>query len=104
MQNEKLKIKKGDQVMVLSGKEKGKKGKVLKALPDKLKVLVEGINLVKKHQKPSQKFQGGIIDKPVAISAAKVQVVCPRCGKPTRIKKEDGRRYCKKCKEPLDKE
>ncbi len=104
MEKGKMKIKKGDQVVVLSGKEKGKKGKVLKVFPDKMKVLVEGVNLVKKHQKPTQKFQGGIIDKPVALMTSKVQVVCPKCGKPVRIKREDGRRYCKKCKEPMDKE
>jgi len=98
------KIKKNDQVVVLSGKDKGKKGKVLRVNPDKMTLMVEGVNMAKKHQRPTQKFQGGIIDKPVAMPVSKVSLVCPRCGKPTRVSKQDGRRYCKKCKELIDKE
>ena len=63
----KLKIKKNDQVVVLSGKDKGKKGKVLRVNPDKMKVVVEAVNMVKKHQRATQKFQGGIIEKPLAM-------------------------------------
>ena len=100
----KLKIKKNDQVIVLSGKDKGKKGKVLRVNPDKMKVLVEGVNMVKKHQRATQKFQGGIIDKPMAVPVSKVQLVCPRCGEPARVSRREGRRYCSKCKELIDKE
>lgn len=104
MKNAKLNIKKGDEILVLSGKEKGKKGKILRVNKDKLTVVIEGINMAKKHQRPTQKFQGGIIDKPVPMSISKVQLICPRCGKAARVFREDGRRFCKKCKEPVDKE
>lgn len=100
----KLKIRKNDQVLVLAGKDKGKKGKVLRVNPDKMTVVVEAINMAKKHQRANQKFQGGIIDKPLAMPISKVSLVCPRCGKPTRVAKNEGRRYCKKCKELIDKE
>lgn len=93
-------LKKNDTVLVLSGKDKGKKGKVLRVFPDGCKVIVEGVALVKKHQKPSQKFKGGIIDRPMAIAGDKVMLVCPRCNKPTRI---NGSRICKKCQELVDK-
>lgn len=100
----KLKIKKNDQVVVLSGKDKGKKGKVLRVNPDKMKVVVEAVNMVKKHQRATQKFQGGIIEKPLAMPISKVSLICPRCSKPTRVSRSEGRRYCKKCKELIDKE
>jgi len=101
--NNKMKVKKGDIVILLSGKDKGKKGKVLKALAKDLKVVVEGINIAKKHQRKTQNFQGGIIERPNALPVSKVQVVCPRCAKPTKISKVDGQRVCKKCKEVMDK-
>lgn len=88
-------IKKGDTVIVLSGKNKGKKGKVINVFPDKGKVIVEGVGVVKKHQKPTRNFQGGIIEKPVPIYSSKVMLVCPRCGKLTRS------RTCKKCGEKV---
>jgi large subunit ribosomal protein L24 len=106
----KLHVKKGDTVFVLSGKDKGKSGKVIEALPKKGKVVVEGINTVKRHTKPSQKLpQGGIIVKEAAMNSAKVMLVCPECDKPTRIKKSplaNGTlaRVCKKCGEVIDKE
>jgi large subunit ribosomal protein L24 len=109
MQKEKIKIKvkKGDLVIVLCGKDKDKKGKVLRVIPEELKVLVEGINMVKKHQRASQQFQGGIIDKPLAIPLSKVMVMCGRCGKPSRLgrKKAEGKsaRFCRKCGEFVDK-
>jgi len=96
-------IKKGDTVIVLSGKNKGKKGKVIKVLPDKGKVVVEGVGIVKKHQKPTRNFQGGIIEKPLPIFSSKVMLVCPRCSKPTRIRRKDGSRVCCKCDEIMDK-
>ncbi|KAF0134274.1 MAG: large subunit ribosomal protein L24 [Candidatus Saganbacteria bacterium] len=99
-----MKLKKGDQVVVLSGKDAGKKGKLLKVFPKTQKVLVEGINIKKKHQRPTQKFGGGIIEKQAPMPAAKVQLICPRCSKAARVSRNDGRRFCKKCKEGIDKE
>ena len=100
----KLHVKKGDTVQVLSGKDKGKEGKILTALPKKGKVIVEGVNKVKRHTKPSQTNpQGGIVTKEAAIASCKVMLVCPSCKKPTRIahKIEDGKskRVCKHCGE-----
>lgn len=100
----KLNIKKNDQVVVLSGKDKGKKGKVLRVIPDKLMVVVEAVAMAKKHQRATQQFPGGIIDKPMPINLSKVQLICPRCGKAARVLRTGGRRYCKKCKELIDKE
>ena len=104
----KLHVKKGDTVIVLSDKDKGKQGKVIEALPKKAKVVIEGVNKVKRHTKPSQSNpQGGIIVKEAAVSSSKVMLVCPSCKKPTRIKKvADGgsfKRACKKCGEVIDK-
>ncbi len=104
----KLHVKKGDTVVVLSGKDKGKEGKILAAQPKNGKVIVEGVNVVKRHSKPSQANpQGGIISKPAAIASSKVMLVCPNCKKPTRIahKIEDGKskRVCNKCGEVIDK-
>lgn len=93
-------LKKGDNVVVLSGKDKGKKGKVLEVWPQENKVVVERVNVVKKHQKPSRSFQGGIIEKTLAIAASKVMIVCPRCSEPARLK---GKRICRKCSESVDK-
>ena len=91
----KLHVKKGDTVQVLSGKDKGKEGKILTALPKKGKVIVEGVNKVKRHTKPSQTNpQGGIVTKEAAIASCKVMLVCPSCKKPTRIahKEVDGKK------------
>ena len=97
-----LKIKKNDTVVVLSGKDKGKQGKVLGTIPSEAKVVVEGVNMVTCHVKPRrQGEEGGIVKREAALYASKVQVVCPKCGKGTRIayKIEDGKksRICKKC-------
>ena len=106
----KLHVKKGDMVVVLSGKDKGKKGKVIEELKKKSKVVVEGVNKVKRHTKASQKMpQGGILVKEAALSSSKVMLVCPACDKPTRIKKTavaSGAvaRTCKNCGEIIDKE
>lgn len=106
----KLHVKKGDTVIVLSGKDKGKKGKVISALPKKGKVVVEGVNKAKRHTKPSQKLpQGGIIVKELPMHSAKVMLVCPACNKPTRIKKSalangSMARTCKHCNEVIDKD
>ena len=81
-----LKIKKNDKVVVLSGKDKGKQGKVLGTIPSEAKVVVEGINMVTCHIKPRrQGEEGGIVKREGAIYASKVQVVCPKCGKGTRV-------------------
>ena len=98
----KMSIKKDDLVVVLSGKDAGKQGKVLSTQPSAGKVIVEGVNIVSRHTKPRrQGEEGGIIKKEAPIYACKVQRVCPKCGKPTRIghKVEGGKktRVCKKC-------
>ena len=97
-----MNIKKGDTVVVLSGKDKGKQGKVLGTVPGSLKVVVEGINMVTCHVKPrKQGEEGGIMKREAAIAACKVQVVCPKCSKGTRVahKIEGGKktRVCKHC-------
>ena len=81
----KLKIKKGDQVIVLTGKDKGKKGEVLKAIPTENRVIVAGVNVVKKHTKPTQFAAGGIEDKELSIHASNVALVDPKKGTATRI-------------------
>ena len=82
----KLHVKKGDTVIVLSGKDKGKKGKVLEVSPKERKVIVENVNMVTKHVKPRKMGdQGGIVKAEGAMYACKVMLVCPKCGKPTRI-------------------
>ena len=103
MSQVKLHVKKGDTVVVLAGKDKGKEGKIVEALPKKGKVVVEGVNKVKRHTKPSQKYpQGGIIQKEAPLNACKVMLVCPatRTGK----KEVNGKmvRACKKCGEVID--
>ena len=101
----KVHVKTGDTVVVLSGKEKGKQGKVLQVSPKEGKVIVEGLNIAKKHVKPrSTQQQGGIVDAEAAMYASKVMAVCPKCGKPTRVAHkflEDGTkvRICKSCGE-----
>ena len=105
----KMTIKNGDTVYVITGKDKGKTGKVSAVYSDKNKVLVENVNIVTKHKKPkSQQDKGGIVKKPAPIDASNVMVVCPVCNKATRIahKEIDGKkaRVCKKCGASLDKE
>ena len=97
-----MNIRKDDKVIVLSGKDKGKEGKVLTAMPKEGKLIVEGVSVASRHQKPRrQGEEGGIIKMPTPIYACKVMVVCPKCGKPTRVahKLESGKsvRVCKKC-------
>ena len=98
----KMSIRKDDLVVVLSGKDKGKKGKVLTVMPKDGKVIVEKVNVVSRHQKPrKQGEEGGIMKREAAIAACKVQVVCPKCSKGTRVahKIEGGKktRVCKHC-------
>jgi large subunit ribosomal protein L24 len=96
MSNTKLKIRKGDVVQVLSGKDRGKQGRVLAALPREGKVVVENLNTIKRHLKPrpmkdpsrmgaTQMIPGGVIDRPAPIQISNVMVVCPVCKRPTRI-------------------
>ena len=98
-----MNIKKNDTIVVLSGKDKGKQGKVLSVIPSESKVVVEGVNVATKHKKAtSQTEQGGIVKKEAPIYACKVQRVCPKCNKPTRPAHKllaDGKkvRVCKKC-------
>ena len=97
-----MNIKRDDKVIVLSGKDKGKSGKVIAADPKAEKVIVEGVNVATKHQKAQKKGQdGGIIKVETPIYVSKVQLVCPKCGKGTRVghKIADGKkvRVCKKC-------
>ena len=100
----KLHIKKGDIVSVLSGKDKGAQGEVIRSFPQKNRVIVEGINMTKKALRPTQQNpKGGITEKEASIDASNVMLVCPDCNKATRVshvKDEKGktRRVCKKCK------
>lgn len=103
-----LGLKKDDTVLVLTGREKGKRGRVLSIEEKKDRVLIEKINVIKKHLKPNRNNQqGGIIEKEAPVAASNVMMVCPKCDKSTRIGNlllEDGRkvRVCKKCKEVMD--
>lgn len=97
-----MSIKKGDKVEVLSGKDRGKQGTVLRAKPAEGKVVVEGVAVVKKAVRPTQENQqGGIVSQEAAIDVSNVNLVCPKCGKTTRVgHKQDGKnklRVCKKC-------
>jgi large subunit ribosomal protein L24 len=98
-----LKIRKGDRVRVLTGKDRGKEGEVMHALPRAGKVIVDGVNVARKSQRPTRSTQqGGIIDKDMPIQVSNVALVCPACGKPTRVGykiDESGQkvRTCKKC-------
>ena len=107
-------VKSGDTVKVISGEDKGKSGKIQKVFPETGRVIVEGVAMVKKHQKPrGQGMPGGIIDKEAAIHASKVMVVCPKCGKATKVGHKfvegEGKasrrkvRVCKACGASIDK-
>ncbi len=102
-------IKKNDLVMVLSGKEKGKSGRVLKVFPEKGKVLIEKINFIKRHSRPhGQQRKGGIIEKEAPLQISNIGLLCEKCNKPVRIGHrtvEGGKksRYCRKCGEIFDK-
>ncbi len=101
-------LRKGDTVVVLSGKDRGEEGKILQVDVEKQRVLVENVNIVKKHQRAGGKIQqAGIIEKPAFLHWSKVQLICPACGKPTRVKREkreDGfsHRVCRKCGEIVE--
>lgn len=101
-----LTIKKKDKVVVLSGKDKGKQGEVLKVMPEESRVIVAKINFVKRHTRPTQTDPGGIREKEAPLPIAKVMLVCPKCTQPTRPKFDtlsDGKkvRVCRKCGEMI---
>jgi len=102
-----MKVVKNDTVLIISGNSRGKKGKVLKVFPKEQRVIVEGVNFIKRHTKKSQKNpQGGIIEKEAPIHVSNVLIICPKCGNPARIGRkllEDGKRIrnCKSCNEML---
>ncbi len=109
MVNSKIGFKKGDKVLVIIGEDKGKKGKIVNISPKKSEVIVEGINFLKKHSKPTQKSpQGGIITQEGILHASNIRLICNKCNKPTTIRREkikEGKRVrvCKKCGEIIDK-
>jgi len=106
MDRTKMRLKKGDQVLVLSGKDVGKQGEITRVLPDRNMVIIDGINVAKKHQRSTRAtMQGGIIDKDMPIPASNVAILCPTCG-PSRIGyrlDDEGAklRVCKKCGKDL---
>lgn len=101
------KLKKGDTVEVITGVEKGKRGSIIKVLPLKGRVVIEGVKLVKRHMRPSRKIpQGGIIEKPAPVDISDVMLVCPHCNKRTRPRmvnvRDSKARACRKCGELID--
>lgn len=110
MATPKLHVKKGDTVTVIAGKDKGKKGKVLSVDPAKGRVVVEGVNIVHRHSKPTKQLpQGGIVENESAVHASNLQLVCPRCNNAARTGRkvlDDGKkaRYCMSCGEVVDKQ
>lgn len=107
----KLHVHKGDTVLVLAGKDRGKEGTVVRTFPRDSKVIVEGVNIVKKHMRAGRGIQAGIIEKAMPLHVSNVMVKCTECGKPTRIghervpmgtdQKERTRRVCKQCGQPI---
>jgi large subunit ribosomal protein L24 len=103
-----LHVKRGDTVAVLTGKERGKRGKVLRVLPERRRVIVEKVNMIKKHQRPTQKLrQGGIIEREGSLDLSNVMVVCTKCDRPARTgirQLAEGKkvRVCKRCGEIVD--
>ena len=103
-------IRRNDTVIVTTGKDRGKKGRVIKVVTEKNRLIVEGVNLIKRHTKPNptKNVKGGIVSREASLHASNVQVVCPECGKATRIGRKilgDGRkvRICRKCEGVVDK-
>jgi len=99
-----MRIKKDDTILVKKGDDKGRTAKVMKVFPNKSSVLVEGINMQKKHRRPKKEGEKGqIIEKPGLMSISNIQLICPKCNKPTRveikIENKKKKRVCKKCKE-----
>jgi len=105
----KMRIKRGDTVQVIAGKDRGKTGKVLRVYPNEQRVLVESVNFIMRHTRPTRtSVQGGVVQKEAPLHASNVVLVCSRCGQPARVSRrrlDDGRRVrvCKKCDEVIDK-
>ena len=106
----KLSVRKNDEVLVISGRDSGKRGRVLRVVPDRSRVVVEGVNLIKRHTRPNpqKNVKGGIVEREAPLAASNVQLVCPECSNPTRVGRQqltDGRRVriCRKCKGVVDK-
>ncbi|OFV90427.1 MAG: 50S ribosomal protein L24 [Acidobacteria bacterium RBG_16_68_9] len=102
-------IRKNDNVLLITGRDRGKRGRVLKVLPERNRVIVEGVNFIKRHTKPnpSRQIKGGIVEREASVHASNVQLVCPECGAATRVGRKllgDGRkvRICRKCQGVLD--
>ena len=103
-------IRKNDNVLVVTGKNRGTRGRVLRVDPAKNRLIVEGVNMIKRHTKPNpgKNVKGGIVEREASLHASNVQLVCPECGKPTRLGRKvlgDGRkvRICRKCEGVVDK-
>ena len=103
-------VRKNDTVIVVGGKDRGKRGRVLRVIPDRNRIIVEGINIIKRHTRPNpqKNIKGGVVEREASLHASNVQIVCPECGAPTRIGHEllgDGRkvRVCRKCDGAVDK-
>ena len=103
-------IRKNDNVLVITGKNRGTRGRVLRVDPDKNRLVVEGVNVIKRHTKPNpqRNIKGGVVEREAPIHASNVQLVCPECGKQTRVCRKvlnDGRkvRICRKCEGVVDK-
>jgi len=97
-----MKIKQGDTIVVITGKDKGKKSKILRGFPSASKVLIEGVNVKKLHKRPKKEGeQGQVVEVPAPLNVSKVKLICPKCGKPTRIgykvHEKNKVRVCKKC-------
>jgi large subunit ribosomal protein L24 len=102
-------IRRNDNVVVITGKDRGKRGRVLKVEPAKNRLVVEGVNFIKRHTKPNpqRQIKGGVVEREASLHASNVQLVCPECGKPTRLGRKilgDGRkvRVCRKCEGVVD--
>ena len=109
--NAEINIRKNDRVLVITGKDKGKKGRVIEVLPRKRKVIIEGVNVIKRHNKANSRrgVQGGIIERESPIDVSNVMVICPHCSNPTRAGHQvlsDGQRTraCKRCGAAIEKQ
>lgn len=102
-------VRRNDTVIVIAGKDRGKRGRVLKLLPERNRVVVEGVNLIKRHTRPnpSRNIKGGVVEREASLHASNLQIVCPECGAQTRVGRRllgDGRkvRICRKCEGVVD--
>ncbi|MGE0450925.1 MAG: 50S ribosomal protein L24 [Vicinamibacterales bacterium] len=103
-------IRKNDNIVVITGKDRGKRGRVLRVDPERNRLIVEGVNIIKRHTKPNpqRNIKGGLVEREASVHASNVQLVCPECGKQTRVGRRilgDGRkvRICRKCEGVVDK-